>query len=141
MKNINVLNILLLLMLVITVGLLGMAFAQGGSNESISLNLIWAYVLVGGAVLAAFVCAVYGMIQAPAGIKMAIISTVAVIAVIGAAWGYASSHIVQIANIGDGGFFPEVDTMITEASVIVVYVAIAGAILSAIYSEIMGAVK
>ncbi|MFR9620668.1 MAG: hypothetical protein SNH63_05545 [Rikenellaceae bacterium] len=141
MKNINVLNIILILMLVITVALLGMAFAQGGSDSSIGLNLIWAYVLVGGAVLSALICAIYGMVQAPAGIKMAIVSTVAVIAIIGAAWGYASSHIVEIVNIGDGGVFPAADTMITEASVIVVYVAIAGAILAAIYSEVMNAIK
>ena len=43
--------------------------ATGGSDASISINLMWGYFLVVFAIAAAIFCAVFGMIQNPAGIK------------------------------------------------------------------------
>ena len=70
----KILNILLGILMAITVVLMVYAIATGGSDASISVNLMWGYFLFVFAVAAAIFCAVFGMIQNPAGIKGTILS-------------------------------------------------------------------
>ena len=65
----KILNVLLGVLMAITVVLLVYAIATGGSEAAISVNLMWGYFLLVFAVAAAIFCAVFGMIQNPAGIK------------------------------------------------------------------------
>ena len=58
--------------MVITVALLVYAIATGGSEDAISVNLIWGYALFVFALASALFCAIFGMIKNPAGIKDAL---------------------------------------------------------------------
>ncbi len=137
----TILKVILGVLMAVTVAVLGYALASGGSDQSISLNLMWAYSLAGLAVVSVLFCTVYGLLLSPGGLLKSLISAVVVAAVVGVAYFYASSHEILIPNIGDGGFFDASETIITEASIVVAYVLGAGAVLSAIFSEVMGALK
>ncbi len=128
-------------MLLISAGLVVAAGATGGSDAIIGLNLIWAYFLVAFSMGSAIFCAIFGMVNAPAGVKMTIISAGIVAMVVIISSFIASSHSIQIVNIADGGFFDAGDTVITEASILVTYVAMAGALLVALGGEILGVVE
>ncbi len=141
MKNKIIFKVLLVLMLLITLGLVGAATATGGDAGIISLNLLWGYFLVTFSVAAAVLCAIVGMVSAPAGIKMTALSVVLVGIIVGAAWAIASGNSYQIVNLGDGGFFGAEETVITEASVLVTYVAFGAAVFVALLSEFMGIVS
>ena len=65
----KILNILLGVLMAITAVLLVYALATGGSDASISINLMWGYFLVVFAIAAAIFCAVFRIIQNPPGIK------------------------------------------------------------------------
>ena len=78
----KILNILLGILMAITVVLLVYAIATGGSDAAISLNLVWGYFLFVFAVAAALFCAIFGMIQNPAGIKGTILSLALIIIVV-----------------------------------------------------------
>ena len=110
----KILNILLGILMAITVVLMVYAIATGGSDASISVNLMWGYFLFVFAVAAAIFCAVFGMIQNPAGIKGTILSN---------------------------GFFGHGETVITETSILVTYVACVAAFVTAVATEIWGAFK
>ncbi len=137
----KILNILLALMMAATVGLSIYAVVTDGAESAISLTLVWGYTLVGLALASALVCAFAGMITSADGLKGAIISLVLGVAVIGVSYYIAAGHTIQIVNLGDGGFFPAEDTIITEASVLVTYVVCAVAVVVAIVSEVWGALK
>ena len=47
----------------------------------------------------------------------------------------------EIVDLQNKGFFPRFDTVITDASIMVTYVAMAGAIVAAIYSAVSDAFK
>ena len=112
----KILNILLGILMAITVVLLVYAIATGGSDAAISLNLVWGYFLFVFAVAAALFCAIFGMIQNPAGIKGTI-------------------------DLQTNGFFGHGETVITETSILVTYVAFVAAFLTAVVTEIWGAFK
>ncbi|MFI3328094.1 MAG: hypothetical protein R3Y70_03010 [Rikenellaceae bacterium] len=128
-------------MMVVSAGLVVAAVTTGGSPAMVGLNLLWAYFLVAFGVASAAVCAVLGMINAPAGLKMTLISVGAIAMIVVISTFIASSHTIQIVNIGDGGYFDAGDTVITEASILVTYVAMAGALLAALGGEILGIVE
>ncbi|MFR9651243.1 MAG: hypothetical protein SNG35_04380 [Rikenellaceae bacterium] len=134
----KILKVVLTVMLLISVAMAIGAFATGGANGAINAAIIWSYFLVAFGVAAAIACSVFSMIQAPAGVKSAIISVVAVVAIIGISYGIASSSPKQILNIADGTFFNEGDTLITDVSILVTYVAMGGAILVSLFGELMG---
>ncbi|MFI3316905.1 MAG: hypothetical protein SNF93_04980 [Rikenellaceae bacterium] len=117
----------------------------GGTEEAVAaaigVNLYWGYVLLALVILAAVLGSAYGMLKASAGLLKTVISFVLVAAVIVGSYLYASSHTIQIANIENGGVFEAMDTVITESSVIIAYIAMAGGVLAAIVSEVMGAFK
>ena len=143
----KILNILLGVLMVITVLLLIYAIVAGANgteatlNAAISANLIWGYILFALAIVAALGCAVYGMAKNPAGIKGTILSLVLVVVIIGAAYFISASHTVQIPDLANNDFFGHSETVLTEASIIVTYVAMAAAFLTAIGTEIWRAFK
>ena len=94
-------NILLATLMVITVLLLAYAIFTGGSDAAISWNLIWSYILMGGAVLVAVLGALWGIIQSPSGGKSSLASLILILIVIGAAYFIATGHEdpVQIKDI------------------------------------------
>ncbi len=138
----KILNILLGVLLVVTLVLLVYACVTGGSDASISANLIWGYVLLAGAVLAVLYSAIKGMVENPAGIKKALLSIAIVVVVVGASVGIALSHKgLAIPNSAGGVFDNPTELVITESSIIVTYVALSVAIIVAIVSEIRNALK
>ena len=127
--------------MVITLALVGYAIAAGGSEAAISLNLIWGYCLMIGAVVAAVGGAIYSTLKSPAGAKMSILSVVLILAIVGVAYFISAGHTVQIVDLQNNGYFPHVDTVITETSILVTYVAFAASILTALVTEIWAAFK
>lgn len=137
----KVLNILLGALIVITLAVTGYAVAAGGSDASISLNLIWGYVLLVGAIAAVIGGSVYGMIQSPAGAKGSLLSLVLILVVIGVAYFISAGHTVNIVDLQNNGYFGHTETVITETSILVTYVAFAASIVVALVTEIWAAFK
>lgn len=137
----KILNILLGVLMAITAVLLIYAIATGGSDAAISINLMWGYFLFVFAIAAALFCAIFGMIQSPAGVKGAIISLALVIIVVGVSYFYSASHTINIVDLQNNDYFGHPETVITETSIIVTYVAFVAAFLTAIATEIWSAFK
>lgn len=137
----KILNILLGVLMAITAILLIYAVATGGSETAIGLNLIWGYFLFVFAIAAAIFCAVFGMVKNPAGIKGTIVSLALILVIIGVSYFYSASHTVNIIDLQNNGFFGHGETVITETSILVTYVAFVAAFLTAIVTEIRGAFK
>ena len=97
----KILNILLGILMAITVVLMVYAIATGGSDASISVNLMWGYFLFVFAVAAAIFCAVFGMIQNPAGIKGTILSLALIIVIVGVSYFYSAGHTITMINARD----------------------------------------
>ena len=53
----------------------------------------------------------------------------------------AAGHTVNIVDLQNNDFFPRSETVITETSVLVAYVAVVAAFLTAVVTEIWGAFK
>lgn len=143
----KILNIVLGVLMAITVALMIYALVSphpenpADFDPSVSLNIIWCYFLVVFAIAAALFCAIFGMIQNPAGIKGTIISLALIIVVVGISYFYASGHTVNIIDLQTNGFFSHGETVITETSILVTYVAFVAAFLTAVATEIWGAFK
>lgn len=137
----KIFNILLGVLLVITIALMVYAIATGGSDAAISANLTWGYFLFVLAVASAIFCAIFGMIKNPAGIKGAILSLALVIIVIGVSYFYSAGHTINIVDLQNNGFFGHSETVITETSILVTYVAFAAAFVTAVVTEIWSAFK
>ena len=78
----KILNIILGVLLAVMAVLGIYAIATGGSEASISLNLIWCYVLLALAIASAIFCAIFGMIQNPAGVKGTLLSFALIVVVV-----------------------------------------------------------
>jgi hypothetical protein len=135
------LNVLLGVLMVVTVGLTAYAIAAGGSDAAISLNLIWGYCLMVGAVVAAVGGAIYSTLKSPAGAKMSILSVVLILAIVGVAYFISAGHTVQIVDLQNNGYFAHGETVITETCVLVTYVAFTAAVVTALVTEIWAAFK
>ena len=141
------LNILLGVLLLLTFVIVGYAaFAEHPANPAeydaaISTTLWWGYLLFAAAIASAILCAIVGMVKNPAGIKGTIISLVLVVVVVGASSFIAAGHDVKIVDLQNNGFFGQGETVITETSVLVTYVAMAAAFVTAIVTEVWGALK
>ena len=64
-----------------------------------------------------------------------------IIVIVAAAYLIARGHTIEIPDVANGGFFPHPETVITEASILVTYVALGAAVLTAIFTEIYKAFK
>ena len=146
----KLLGILLIALLAITVILCAWAVAATPSTSSapaaaecgaVALNLVWGYILLVGAAAAAVCCAVWGMVQNPKGLKSTLLAAGIAIVVVVASYLIAKGAPAKIPNLGDGGYFADSEALLSSASIWVVYFCMAGAILTAIWSEITGAFK
>ena len=108
---------------------------------AVGANLYWGYALLIGAILAAVLGAGMDMLKKPEGLKGTIISFVAIIAIVVVSYVLAQGHTYEIVDLQNKGFFPRFDTVITDASIMVTYVAMAAAVLAAIYSAVSAALK
>ena len=108
---------------------------------AVGAYLYWGYFLMGAAIVAALVGAGMDLLKKPEGIKGALISVVAIVAIIVVAYVVASGHDYQIVDLGNQGYFERNETVITDTCIIVFYVAMAGAVISAIYSAVTDALK
>lgn len=146
----KVLNILLIALLAITVALCAWAIASTPATSQgptaadcgvISITLVWGYILFVGAVVAALLCALWGMLKNPTGIKSTLVAAVVVVVVVVASYLIAKGGNVKIPNLEDGGYFGDGEAVLSSASLWVAYFGMAGAILAAVWSEIWGAIK
>ena len=143
----KVFKYLLVALMAVSVGLVAWAITgtpEGATVETataVGANLYWGYALIGLAIAVALLGAAWDLLQKPSGLLGAVLSFVAVVAIIVVAYVVANGHDYQILDIGSQDFFARTDTVIADASILVAYVAGAGAILSAIYSAISDALK
>ena len=141
------LNILLGVLMAITAVLLVYAMVSphptnpAEYDPSISLNLIWGYFLFVFAIAAALFCALFGMIKNPAGIKGTILSVLLILVVVGVSYFYAAGHTVNIVDLQNNSIFGHGETVITETSILVTYVAFVAAFVTALVTEVWGAFK
>ena len=108
---------------------------------AVGAYLYWGYFLMGAAIVAALVGAGMDLLKKPEGIKGALISVVAIVAIIVIAYVVANGHDFQIVDLGNQGYFERNATVISDACLIVFYVVMAGAVVSAIYSAVTDALK
>ncbi len=108
---------------------------------AVGAYLYWGYFLMGAAIVAALVGAGMDLLKKPEGIKGALISVVAVVAIIVVAYVIASGHDFQIVDLGNQGYFERKATVISDTCLIIFYVVMAGAVISAIYSAVTDALK
>ena len=108
---------------------------------AVGAYLYWGYFLMGAAIVAAVVGAGMDLLKKPEGIKGALIALVAVVAIIVVAYFIASGHDFQIVDLGNQGYFERKATVISDTCLIIFYVVMAGAVISAIYSAVTDALK
>ncbi|MBQ5626366.1 MAG: hypothetical protein IIU96_04990 [Paludibacteraceae bacterium] len=108
---------------------------------AVGAYLYWGYFLMGAAIVAALVGAGMDLLKKPEGIKGALIALVAVVAIIVVAYFIASGHDFQIVDLGNQGYFERKATVISDTCLIIFYVVMAGAVISAIYSAVSDALK
>ncbi len=108
---------------------------------AIGYNLVWGYILLGLAIVAALFNAAMGLITKPSGLKGAVISIVAIVAIVVVASIVASGHDYQIVDLQNSSYFERSETVLTDTSILITYVAMAGAIIAAIYSAVSDSLK
>ena len=108
---------------------------------AVGAYLYWGYFLMGAAIVAALVGAGMDLLKKPEGIKGALISVVAVVAIIVIAYVVANGHDFQIVDLGNQGYFERKANVISDTFLIIFYVVMAGAVISAIYSAVSDALK
>lgn len=109
--------------------------------SAVGANLYWGYVLMGVAVAVALFAAAWDLMKKPEGIKGSLLSLVAIIAIVVVSYVIANGHDYQIIDLNSQGYFDRSSTVITDASILVTYVAFAAAIVVAIYSAVSDALK
>ena len=138
----KMLNMVLVALFVVTLALVGWAVVSGGSDASISWNLIWGYVLLVAAIVSVLYAAIKGTITNPAGLKNTLIATVLVVVVVGAALGIALSHDgLVIPNSAGGVFDDPFELVISEAGILVTYVVAAATLLVTVFAEVRNVLK
>ena len=143
----KVLKYLLVALMAISVGLVFWAVFTTPEDPTVEnatavgSYLNWGYALLAVAVLAAVLGACWDLLQKPEGIKGAIFALIAIVAIVVVSYVVASGHDYQIVDLSTMGYFERNDTVITDTSILVFYVAMAGAVLAAIYSAVSDALK
>ncbi len=143
----KIVKYLLIALMAVSVGLVVWAVAATPDNATVEnatavgANLYWGYALIVAAILAAVLGACRDLLVKPEGLKGAIFSFVAIIAIVVIAYVVANGHDYQIVDLQNQGYFERGDTVITEACILVFYVAMAGAVVAAIYSAVSDALK
>jgi hypothetical protein len=125
------LRIVLGLLLAVTIALTGWAVYEGGSDLSISANLVWGYALFALAIVGVVVAALVGAISNPAGLGKTLLGVVVVVAVVGTAFALALSHdATPVANSAGGAFENPFELRISEIGIYVTYIVAAIALLA-----------
>ena len=143
----KIIKYLLVALMAVSIGLVAWAVFATPEDPTVEnatavgVYLYWGYALMAAAVVAALFGAAMDMFKAPSGVKRTIFSFVAIVGLIVGAYVIANGHDYQIVDLGNQGFFERNETVISDASLIVFYVAMAGAIISAIYSAVSDALK
>lgn len=141
----KLLNIVLFILIAITIALAIYMVVEGARVEkpeaATSATLIWSYVLIALAIVSALFCAVWGMLKNPAGLKGSLLSFGAIVVIVVAAYLIAAGRTIEIPDLATGGFFPHNETVIADSSILVTYVAMGGAVIAALFSEIYKAFK
>ena len=132
----KLLNILLGVLMAITIVVTAYAILSGGADAAISVNLVWGYVLMALAICSVLFCAVYGMAKNPAGIKGTLLSVGLIVVVVAVSYFVAAGHDTQIQDLANNTVFGQSETVIADCSILVSYVALAAAIVVALYSEV-----
>ena len=136
------LNIVMGVLFAITLGLVGWAVISGGSEVSISWNLLWGYTLLVVAVVCVLWAAIKGTITHPAGLKNTLIAVAIVVVVVGAALGIALSHDgLTIPNSAGGVFDDPFELAISETGILVTYVVAAATLLVTLVGEVRNVLK
>ena len=136
------LNIVMGVLFAITLGLVGWAVISGGSEVSISWNLLWGYTLLVVAIVSVIWAAIKGTITNPAGLKNTLIAVAIVVVVVGAALGISLSHDgLVIPNSAGGVFDNPFELVISETGIIVTYVVAAATLLVTLVGEVRNVLK
>ena len=136
------LNIVMGVLFAITLGLVGWAVISGGSEVSISWNLLWGYTLLVVAIVSVIWAAIKGTITNPAGLKNTLIAVAIVVVVVGAALGIALSHDgLVIPNSAGGVFDNPFELVISETGILVTYVVAAATLLVTLVGEVRNVLK
>ena len=136
------LNIVMGVLFAITLGLVGWAVISGGSEVSISWNLLWGYTLLVVAVVSVLWAAIKGTITHPAGLKNTLIAVAIVVVVVGAALGIALGHDgLVIPNSAGGVFDDPFELVISETGILVTYVVAAATLLVTLVGEVRNVLK
>ena len=138
----KMLNIVMGVLFAITLGLVGWAVISGGSEVSISWNLLWGYTLLVVAIVSVIWAAIKGTITNPAGLKNTLIAVAIVVVVVGAALGIALSHDgLVIPNSAGGVFDNPFELVISETGILVTYVVAAATLLVTLVGEVRNVLK
>ena len=136
------LNIVMGVLFAITLALVGWAVISGGSEVSISWNLLWGYALLVVAIVSVIWAAIKGTITNPAGLKNTLIAVAIVVVVVGAALGISLSHDgLVIPNSAGGVFDNPFELVISETGIIVTYVVAAATLLVTLVGEVRNVLK
>ena len=138
----KMLNIVMGVLFAITLGLVGWAVISGGSEVSISWNLLWGYTLLVVAIVSVIWAAIKGTITNPAGLKNTLIAVAIVVVVVGAALGISLSHDgLVIPNSAGGVFDNPFELVISETGILVTYVVAAATLLVTLVGEVRNVLK
>ena len=138
----KMLNIVMGVLFAITLALVGWAVISGGSEVSISWNLLWGYTLLVVAIVSVIWAAIKGTITNPAGLKNTLIAVAIVVVVVGAALGISLSHDgLVIPNSAGGVFDNPFELVISETGIIVTYVVAAATLLVTLVGEVRNVLK
>ena len=136
------LNIVMGVLFAITLALVGWAVISGGSEVSISWNLLWGYTLLVVAIVSVIWAAIKGTITNPAGLKNTLIAVAIVVVVVGAALGISLSHDgLVIPNSAGGVFDNPFELVISETGILVTYVVAAATLLVTLVGEVRNVLK
>ena len=138
----KMLNIVMGVLFAITLALVGWAVISGGSEVSISWNLLWGYTLLVVAIVSVIWAAIKGTITNPAGLKNTLIAVAIVVVVVGAALGISLSHDgLVIPNSAGGVFDNPFELVISETGILVTYVVAAATLLVTLFGEVRNVLK
>ncbi len=134
-------------LMAVTIALLVWALVSTPSEPTVETatavggNLYWGYALLAFGIVAALFSAVWDMFQKPESIKSTLFTVVLGVVVVVAAYVIAQGHTYEIIDLNTMGTFDRMPTVISDASIMVTYVAGIAAAIAAVYSFISDALK
>lgn len=128
MKYLSIIRYILIALSAVSV----LSYFVGAAD--VDLMLIWAYVLLGIAIVSVIVLPLFNVVQNPKGAVRSLVGLVIVLAVLGVA--FALSSDVPVPNSG-GGFFEDSLTLkLSDTGLFAAYAAMTATIAAVVISEI-----